>query len=143
VSGEIFGLNWSRSECSKSNRLHVVIFWFSFMNFEVCYLDFPKMMGISPKVLNSYGAQRAWPVWAFPELVSPIQCGRGPTGPPRCGWYIKILDNKRAYYELARSSFFGAYFESWVQILGPPLSISQTLRGFWILKRVFAWDPLS
>ena len=37
---------------SKSNRLHVVIFWFWFHSFEVYSIDSSKMIGNPPKVSN-------------------------------------------------------------------------------------------
>ena len=45
-----------------------------------------------------------------------------------------IFFEKTLYLELINSSCIGAYFQSWVKLLGPPLSTSQTLRELEDLK---------
>ena len=42
-------------------------------------------------------------------------------------WFWSFFE-KIFYSKLVSSSCIGAYFESWVKLLGPPLSTSQTLR---------------
>ena len=50
--GVFWGINNQIPSVSKSNQLHVVIFWGLFMNFEAYSINSSRMMVIFPEVLN-------------------------------------------------------------------------------------------
>ena len=50
--GRLLGIIGQNPSVSKSNRLHVVIFRFFFIKFEVYSINSSKMMGNSPEALN-------------------------------------------------------------------------------------------
>ena len=56
-------------------------------------------------------------------------------------WVSSVFE-KNCYHELARSSCFGAYFESWGQSFGPTLSTSQILRDLEDLKKDMHMGPV-